>query len=34
MDIGDDVVLRYDEATQNADGLTVIELQAKLARAT
>jgi hypothetical protein len=34
VDIGDDVVLRYDEATQNAVELTVIELQAKLARAT
>ena len=34
VDIGDDVVLRYDEETQEVIGLTVIlELRAKLAKA-
>ena len=34
VDIGDGVVLRYDEATQEVVGLTVIGLRAKLARAS
>ncbi|MDB9529305.1 DUF2283 domain-containing protein [Oscillatoria sp. CS-180] len=33
VDIGDGVVLRYDEATQEVIGLTVIGLKAKLAKA-
>jgi len=33
VDIGDDVVLRYDEETQEVIGLTVIGLRAKLAKA-
>ncbi len=34
IDIGDGVVLRYDEATQEVVGLTVIGLRAKVAKAT
>ncbi|WP_035994646.1 DUF2283 domain-containing protein [Leptolyngbya sp. KIOST-1] len=33
IDIGDGVVLRYDEDTQEVVGLTVIGLRAKLAEA-
>ncbi|PSN13920.1 hypothetical protein C7293_13835 [filamentous cyanobacterium CCT1] len=33
VDIGDGVVLRYDEETQEVVGLTVIGLRAKLAKA-
>lgn len=33
IDIGDGVVLRYDEATQEVVGLTVIGLRTKLAKA-
>ncbi|MFZ4675717.1 MAG: DUF2283 domain-containing protein [Nodosilinea sp.] len=33
IDIGDGVVLRYDEETQEVVGLTVIGLRAKLAKA-
>ncbi|MGG6240215.1 DUF2283 domain-containing protein [Nodosilinea sp. AN01ver1] len=33
VDIGDGVVLRYDEATQEVVGLTVVGLRAKLAKA-
>ncbi|MGF1518149.1 MAG: DUF2283 domain-containing protein [Nodosilinea sp.] len=33
IDIGEGVVLRYDEATQEAVGLTVVGLQAKFAKA-
>jgi uncharacterized protein YuzE len=34
VDIGDGVVLRYDEVTQEVVGLTVIGLRAKLAMAS
>ena len=33
IDIGDGVVLRYDEQTQEVVGITVIGLRAKLAQA-